>query len=90
MVMSRDMNCASSHSFVQDMILKHGLRDAMTVHNDNPPPTRYPGSRTIDFIMVSEELEDWVTDSSFLPFKLMVELDHGVLLAEIQNGHLLH
>ena len=52
-VISGDMNCASRHSFIQDMILKHGLRDAMLVHNATPPPTSNPGSKTIEFIMLS-------------------------------------
>ena len=89
-MISGDMNCASRHSFVQDMILKNGLRDAMMVHKNNPPPTRYPGSKTIDFIMVSAEMERCVTGAEYLPFNFMLESDHRAILAELQLGHLFH
>ena len=60
------------------------------VHNHHPPPTWHPGSKVIDLVMVSKELESKVIRSEYMIFEYMVASDHRPLIIKLDIRHLIH
>ena len=82
-VIAGDFNCTKDHPFLTTLSSEANLSDAMTIHNANPPPTRQPGSKTIDHILVSPSLVPLVVSSHYYPFGYMVQSDHRPLVLEL-------
>ena len=55
----------------------------MMVGRSSTPPTRDPGTSSIDHILVSQDLASSITASCFLPFHFITRSDHRALILEL-------
>ena len=84
-ILTGDFNCPISDRLLRTLSHKFSLVDVMSRHMKETPPTRDPGSKTIDHVLVSTTIVGHIQDAQYLPFRFGVDSDHRAIVVDISE-----
>ena len=81
LIVTGDFNATLRDPLIKGLMTKHCLTDVMSNTHHETPPTRDPGSKTIDHILCTENIFIALQHAEYLPFCFgIISYHRGILL----------
>ena len=88
LILAGDINCTLDDTLMKKLMPKHSITDIMFTILGETPPTRSPGTRTINHVTDSTKLKQAIRNDEYLPFGYGINSDHQAIIVDIDMKQL--
>ena len=82
-ILMGDFKCSLTDPLMKKIMTRFCLKDVISGIIGDTPPTRDPGSNTIDHVLCTPELFESISRAEYLPFRYGIDSDHRAIIMDM-------